>query len=104
MQASKTIKLINFLVSLRKLPPLSELSGDEERLLFALYALWEMQGSLSISDVYDIHGEKSSSTAYRHLMSLKKKGLVLVEIDGADKRKRHVKFTKYAEQLFTALT
>ncbi|MEN9393751.1 MAG: hypothetical protein RLZZ104_2094, partial [Pseudomonadota bacterium] len=37
-------RFINFLVSLRRLPPLSKLSGDEERMLFELRLLWERQG------------------------------------------------------------
>lgn len=97
------LKLINFLVSLRRLPPLSDLSGEEERLLFILRELWGKQGCLSVSDVYDLHPSKSASTAYRLLMGLKEKGLVNITIDSDDKRKRHVTFTVEAENLFTAL-
>lgn len=99
-----TIKLINFLVSLRRLPPLSELSGEEERLLFELYEIWEAKGELSVSDVYELGGGKSASTAYRNFVSLKDKGLVDVAVDDDDKRKRNVTFTKSAMQLFAALT
>lgn len=38
------LKIINLLVSLRQVPPLSELTGDEERLLFQLKALFDRQG------------------------------------------------------------
>lgn len=103
MRNITTIKLINFLVSLRKLPPLSLLSGEEERLLFQLYEINESKGDLSVSDVYELGGTKSASTAYRNLMSLKDKGLVDVAIDEDDKRKRHVTFTKEANQLFAAM-
>lgn len=44
------LKLLNLLVSLRRLPPLADLSGDEERLLFELKALLDRQGSLRVSD------------------------------------------------------
>lgn len=104
MNASKSIKLINFLVALRRLPPLSNLSGEEERLLFELYLLAEKQGELSVSDVYELGGGKSSSTAYRNFVNLKEKGLVEVTVDADDKRKRHVTFTIAAERLFAALT
>ena len=103
MRRSTTIKLINFLVSLRRLPPLSELSGEEERLLFELHEIWETKGDLSVSDVYELGGGKSASTAYRNLVSLKDKGLVDVAIDDGDKRKRNVTFTKSAKQLFAAM-
>lgn len=98
-----TLKLLNLLIFLRSLPPLSALNGDEERILFAIYATWQEQGELWVSDVYRLGGEKSASSAYRHLMSLKKKGLVEITIDNEDKRRRRVTFTNAAERLFAAL-
>ena len=103
MTSPAAIKLINFLVSLRRLPPLSKLSGEEERLLFELYTVYQSKGSMWVSDVYDIGGGKSASTAYRNLMSLKNKGLINVAVDDGDRRKRQVTFTKTAEQLFDAM-
>lgn len=97
------LKLLNLLVSLRQLPPLSELTGDEERLLFQLKALLDRQGALSVTDVYDLIGGKSGTTAYRQLMRLKEKGLVVVEVDDSDKRRRHVHFTDLANNVFGAL-
>jgi DNA-binding MarR family transcriptional regulator len=97
------IKLINFIIALRRLPPLSTLSGDEERILFELKAIWDKNGSLSVSDAYDLGEGKSSTTAYRLLMGLKNKGLVYIKVDNADKRKRLVTFTPLASKLFVAL-
>lgn len=97
------LKLINLLVSLRRVPPLSELTGDEERLLFELKALYDRQGALSVADVYELMGTKSATTAYRQLMGLKDKGLVAVEVDDADKRRRHVYFTDLANNVFRAV-
>ena len=97
------IKLINFMVALRRLPPLSQLSGDEERILFELKAIADRNGTLSVSDVYDLGEGKSSTTSYRLLMGLKDKGLVGITVDAADKRKRHVEFTPIATRLFAAL-
>ena len=96
-------KFINFLVSLRRLPPLSELSGDEERMLFELRLLWEQQGSLSVADVYDLVSAQSATTSYRQLMALKNQGLVDVRVTDEDRRKRAVTFTPSAEKLFSAL-
>jgi len=97
------LRLLNFMVSLRRLPPLSELSGDEERMLFELRALWERQGALSVADVYDLGGKQSASTSYRQLVALKDKGLVEIAVVEGDKRRRDVTFTKAAEALFSAL-
>ena len=97
------LKLLNLLVSLRRLPPLSELSGDEERLLFELKALFDRQGALPVNDAYDLIGGRSGTTAYRQLMVLKEKGLVVVEVDEADRRRRHVHFTDLANNVFRAV-
>lgn len=98
------LRFINFLVSLRRLPPLSELSGDEERMLFELRLLWESKGSLSVADVYDLFNAQSATTSYRQLMALKNKGLVDVRVTDDDRRKRVVTFTPSAEKLFAALS
>ena len=91
------------MVSLRRLPPLSELTGEEERLLFELYEIWERSGEISVSDVYGLGRGKSASTAYRTFISLKDKGMVDVTVDDHDKRKREVSFTNLARQLFAAM-
>lgn len=98
------LRFINFLVSLRRLPPLSELSGDEERMLFELRLLWESKGSLSVADVYDLVNAQSATTSYRQLMALKNKGLVDVRVTDDDRRKRVVTFTPSAEKLFADLS
>ena len=103
MSNQNKIKLVNFMVALRRLPPLSELSGDEERILFELKAIWDKKGLLSVADAYELSEGKSSSTAYRLLMGLKDKGLVDISVDSADKRKRLVTFTPSASKLFIAL-
>ena len=104
MESSSAIKLISFLVSLRRLPPLSELTGEEERLLFELYEIWERSGEISVSDVYGLGRGKSASTAYRTFISLKDKGMIDVSVDDNDKRKRDVSFTNLARQLFAAMS
>ncbi|MFM2021422.1 MAG: hypothetical protein RJB02_1130, partial [Pseudomonadota bacterium] len=82
---------------------LSELSGDEERMLFELRALWDKQGALAVADVYDLGINQSPSTSYRQLVSLKDKGLLENSVAEDDKRKRDVRFTKAAEDLFSAI-
>jgi hypothetical protein len=97
------MRLLNFIVSLRRLPPLSELSGDEERMLFELRALWDKQGALTVADVYDLGINQSGSTSYRQLVSLKDKGLLEISVAEDDKRKRDVRFTKATEDLFSTI-
>lgn len=96
-------RLLNFLVGLRQLPPLSELSGDEERMLFELRALWENRGALTVADAYGLGGQTSPATAYRRLVALRDKGLVDITVMADDRRKRAVRFTPSAESLFEKL-
>lgn len=97
------VNVVGFLVALRRMPPLSLLSGEEERLLFELYDLWIARSALSMSDAYELRGGKSSITAYRYLLGLKEKGLVEITVDARDKRKRVVSFTPVAHELFASL-
>ena len=73
-------RLLNFLVGIRRLPPLSELSGDEERMLFELRARWQERGALTVADAYDLAKGSSSITSYRRLIALKDKGLELHQL------------------------
>lgn len=93
-------KLINFLVSVRRMPPLSELSGDEERMLFELYAMAQDKDPLVVTDVYKVPGFHSRSTSYRTLIALRDKGIVTFDASDVDGRKRHVRFTPVAEHIF----
>ena len=98
-----SLRIINLLNALRRLPPLSKLSGDEERLLYELRELWAQKGSLSVNDVYDLIASQSASTSYRQLLALKEHGLVEVTVADQDKRLRRVSFTQEAERLFGLL-
>lgn len=103
MGAEKKMRLVNFLVSIRRLPPLSDLSGDEERFLFELFELSQRLEQIAVSDTYGLAGGKSSSTAYRMLIGLQDKGLLTLSVDSDDRRRRGVAFTDTARQLFSAL-
>jgi len=101
--ASAFMNLVNLLVALRRLPPLGTLTGDEERLLFELKALEDSEEALTVSHVYDLLEDKSGSTSYRNLTSLKEKGLVSISTDPNDGRKRFISFTPDADTIFSAL-
>lgn len=95
-------RLLSLMASLRRLPPLSELSGDEERILFELRLLWHKQGNLSLADVYQLGQKQSAITLYRQVVALQEKGLVKISVSKYDKRKREVTFTDVAESIFSA--
>ena len=91
------------MVAMRRLPPLSELTGEEERMLFAMRQLWEYNRSLSVTDVYALSGGKSASTAYRLAVALQAKGLIEILVAEEDKRKREIRFTEKSEYLFSSI-
>lgn len=97
------IRLLNLLNILRKLPPLSELSGDQERMLFALRELYEQKESLSVRDVYGLIASQSATTSFRQLVALKEAGLVDIAVSATDRRLRVVTFTQKAEDFFRTL-
>lgn len=72
-------------------------------MLFELRALWQERGALTVADAYDLAQGSSSITSYRRLVALKEKGLVDIAVMEDDRRKRTVKFTPVAEDLFDRL-
>ena len=96
--------LINLMVQLRRPPPLSGLTGDEERLLFELYVMAQAHSQILVTDVYKVPGFGSRSRSYRTLVSLRVKGIVAFDLDETDRRKRHVSFTDAAQIIFSSLS
>ncbi|MFN5758118.1 MAG: hypothetical protein ACK440_00800 [Sphingomonadaceae bacterium] len=82
-------KVLNFMVGLRRLPPLSSLSGQEERMLFDLLEAHDSGRTLLVRDAMNL-GDLPPATAYRHVASLRKKGLIDFLADPNDARKKEV--------------
>lgn len=94
---------VNLLVALRRLPPLGDLTGDEERLLFEIKALCAKKDELFLKDIYNLLANKSASTTYRNFKGLERKGFIEIAVDDADGRMRRVTLTAPAETLFAKL-
>lgn len=96
-------KVLNFMVSLRRLPPLSSLSGQEERMLFDLLEAHSSGRTLLVRDAMNL-GELPPATAYRHVASLRKKGLIDFLSDPNDARKKEIVFLAPAINLLKQLS
>ena len=96
-------KVLNFMVSLRRLPPLSSLSGQEERMLFDLLEAHSSGRTLLVRDAMNL-GELPPATAYRHVASLRKKGLIDFLSDPNDARKKEIVFLEPAINLLKQLS
>ena len=95
-------KVLNFMVSLRQLPPLSSLSGQEERLLFDLLEAHQSGRTLLVRDAMNI-GKLPPATTYRHVVALRKKGLIDFLADPSDARKKEIVFLPPAIDLLERL-
>jgi DNA-binding MarR family transcriptional regulator len=96
-------RVLNFMVSLRRLPPLSSLSGQEERMLFDLLDAHQSGRTLLVRDAMHI-GELPPATAYRHVIALRKKGLIDFISDPHDARKKEIVFLPPAVDLLKQLS
>jgi hypothetical protein len=79
------------------------LSGDEERMLFALRELWLDKSEVSLSDAYGSFPGQSASTSHRQVSRLVEKGLLELSDHASDGRRKLITFSGQAESLFKAL-
>ena len=96
-------KVLKFMVSIRRLPPLSLLSGQEERMLFDLLEAHHSGRTLLVRDAMNL-GNLPPATAYRHVASLRKKGLIDFLSDPNDARKKEIVFLPPAVNLLKQLS
>lgn len=92
MKVSQSVlRLLNLFVAIRELSPFDRLDGDEELLLNDLVLRWSKQDKVMVRDLLSDNRYPSSATAYRRLMRLHEKGLVLFQVPNEDKRLRYTR-------------
>jgi hypothetical protein len=84
------IRLLNLLRAIREIPPFNALTADEELLLEDLVVHWHDQSVVKMSDLMGSALYPSRSTVYRRLVSLRDKGIILIEDDPDNKRERYL--------------
>jgi len=101
------VRLLNLLSAIRDISPFNVMTAEEERLLGDLIVRWHSQKTISVSDIMHAYEGPSSSTIYRRLMALHKKGLVDLVVDKHDRRVNLVQPTaltgKYAKSISEGL-
>lgn len=104
MKVSQSVlRLLNLFVAIRELSPFDRLDGDEELLLNDLVLRWSKQDKVMVRDLLSDNRYPSSATAYRRLMRLHEKGLVLFQVPNEDKRLRYILPTESALQYISGL-
>ena len=89
------LNLVNVLVILRRLPPLSELTGEEERALFELRTILKDDPSAMPAQLPE--------PIQARLLSLRNKGLIAFDLAHNANFGPNIAFTPAAEDLFAAL-
>jgi DNA-binding MarR family transcriptional regulator len=97
-------RLLNMLRALRELSSFSDLTADEEQLLFDLVLRWHRNDAITVSDVMLDAERTSASTIYRRLLGLKEKGMVAFRVDQRDKRVKFVEPTAKADDYVQRLS
>ncbi|MEN9682675.1 MAG: hypothetical protein RLZZ427_426 [Pseudomonadota bacterium] len=97
-------RLLNMLRALRELSSFSDLTADEEQLLFDLVLRWHRSDAITVSDVMLDAERTSASTIYRRLLGLKEKGMIAFRVDQRDKRVKFVEPTAKADDYVQRLS
>jgi DNA-binding MarR family transcriptional regulator len=96
-------KFLNLLNAVRDLSSFPSLDALEERLLNTLAATWHSNMRITVVEAMNILPGTSTATVYRRLTSLRKKGLLEIQLDETDLRVKYVLPTKAATDYFSQL-
>ena len=101
--SSTYLRFLNLVQAIREIPTFPAMDPVEERLLTMLAALWHQEKRISVLDAMSLCREISATTAHRRLKTLRKKGMIALDIDTIDSRVKYVVPTALAKQYFTTL-
>lgn len=91
-------RIFNLLDAIRRLSPFSNLTADEEQLLFRLILRWENAVPFTVGDIMKEDTSASPSSTYRRLTCLCEKGLAELITDPDDRRIKFVRPTMLSEE------
>ena len=97
------LRFLNLVQAIREIPTFPVMDPVEERLLTMLAAVWHHEKKITVLEAMSLTHEISATTAHRRLKTLRKKGMIDLDIDQSDSRVKYVVPTMLAKQYFTAL-
>ncbi len=97
------LKFLNLVNGVRQQPSFPDMDAVEERMLNLFAATWQSGRPITVLQAMGMVTEKSSTTAHRRLKSLRKKGLIALNIDEVDNRIKYVVHTDLTIQYFGQL-
>lgn len=96
-------RFINLAVTTEKLLEYPKLDPTETKILNLLITHWHNKKAITVVKAMHMTTEISTSTAFRHLKTLRKKGYVELVVDEIDNRVKYVQATNQAEDYFAKL-
>jgi DNA-binding MarR family transcriptional regulator len=102
-KASLYIKFLGLVHAVNELPEFPELDPIEERLLTYLALAWHSGKKLTVVETISAAPNASPSTVHRRLKSLRKKGLINLDVDEIDNRIKYIVQTDLTNRYFSQL-
>jgi len=102
--ASLYLKFLNLVRALDAAPSFPSLDATEERLLGHLANAWAEDKRVTVLEAMNLEAEVSSTTIHRRIKSLKRKGVISLEVDEKDNRIKYVLPTQLASDYYAALS
>ena len=97
------LRFLNLVQAIKQIPTFPSMDPVEERLLSMLGVSWHNGKKISVLEAMGLSTEISATTAHRRLKTLRKKGMIDLDIDKIDSRVKYVVPTPLAEQYFLTL-
>jgi DNA-binding MarR family transcriptional regulator len=96
-------RFINLAVAAEKLLEYPKLDPTETKILNLLITYWQNKQAITVVETMHMTNEISTSTVFRYLKTLRKKGYIELAVDEIDNRVKYVQATKQTEDYFAKL-
>ncbi len=97
------LRFLHLVQAIRQIPTFPKMDPVEERLLTMLGVKWHDAQKVSVLEAMGLSTEISATTAHRRLKTLRKKGMIELDVDKIDSRVKYVVPTELARKYFVAL-
>ena len=97
------VKFLHLTQAVNDLPQFPSLDPMEERLLNYFASAWYLGKKMTVLQVMHTYAEISPSTVHRRLKTLRKKGLIDLDLDPIDNRIKYIVDTELTSHYFTHL-
>ena len=97
------LRFLNLVGAIRQIPTFPALDPVEDLLLTLLASAWHQEKKITVLEAMGLTHNISATTAHRRLKTLRKKGMIELDIDKIDSRVKYVVPTPLTKQYFVAL-